>query len=97
MSPLTLRRYRAERLLRREFAGMQGRVLGVVAGRLRGCGVTPDDGDLEACYASAWQGLYMAMLEGQEIANPVGWLVLVTFRRAIEDPTRHRCATEPIC
>ena len=85
MSPLTLRRYRAERLLRREFAGMQGRVLGVVAGRLRGCGVTLDDGDLEACYAVAWQGLYMRMLEGQEIANPVGWLVLVTFRRAIEE------------
>ncbi len=85
MSPLTLRRYRAERLLRREFAGMQGRVLGVVAARLRGCGVTLDQGDLEACYAHAWQGLYMAMLEGQEIANPVGWLVLVTFRRAIEE------------
>jgi RNA polymerase sigma factor (sigma-70 family) len=85
MSPLTLRRYRAERLLRREFAGMQGRVIGVVAGRLRGCGATLDDGDLEACYAAAWQGLYMAMLEGQEIANPVGWLVLVTFRRAIEE------------
>jgi len=85
MSPLTLRRYRAERLLRREFAGMQGRVIGVVVARLRGCGVTLDDGDLEACYASAWQGLYMAMIEGEEIANPVGWLVLVTFRRAIEE------------
>ncbi|MBA3808796.1 MAG: sigma-70 family RNA polymerase sigma factor, partial [Solirubrobacterales bacterium] len=85
MSPVTLRRYRAERLLRREFAGMQARVIGVVAARLRGCGVTLDECDLEACYAGAWQGLYMAILEGQEVANPVGWLVLVTFRRAIEE------------
>jgi RNA polymerase sigma factor (sigma-70 family) len=64
---------------------MQGRVIGAVAARLRGCGVGIDEGDLEACYAAAWQGLYMAMLEGQEITNPVGWLVLVTFRRAIEE------------
>ncbi|HEY4996711.1 MAG TPA: sigma-70 family RNA polymerase sigma factor, partial [Solirubrobacteraceae bacterium] len=85
MSPLLLRRYRAERLLRREFAGMQARVIQVVAGRLRGCGVSLDDSELEACYASAWQGLYMAMVDGQEIANPTGWLVLVTFRRAIEE------------
>jgi DNA-directed RNA polymerase specialized sigma24 family protein len=85
MSPLTLRRYRAERLLRREFAGMQSRAIGAVAGRLRGCGVSLDDGDLQACYATAWQGLYMAMLDGQEIANPFAWLVLVTFRRAIEE------------
>jgi hypothetical protein len=27
----------------------------------------------------------MAVLDGQEIANPAGWLVLVTFRRAIEE------------
>jgi DNA-directed RNA polymerase specialized sigma24 family protein len=89
MSPLTLRRYRAERLLRHEFAAMQGRVLASVMGRLRGCGVSLDDSELEACYAVAWQGLYMAMLEGQEIANPLGWLVLVTFRRAIEEQRRH--------
>jgi DNA-directed RNA polymerase specialized sigma24 family protein len=94
MSPLMLRRYRAERLLRREFAGMKGRVIRVVVGRLRGCGVSLDEGDLEACYAMAWQGLYMEMLEGQEIANPVGWLVLVTFRRAIEE-SRSRARLHP--
>ncbi len=33
----------------------------------------------------AWQGLYAAVLDGEEIANPAGWLVLVTFRRAIEE------------
>jgi DNA-directed RNA polymerase specialized sigma24 family protein len=85
MSPLSLRRYRAERLLRQEFEGLRGRVLASVRGRLRASGVSLDRGDIEACYAQAWQGLYMAVLEGQEISSPAGWLVLSTFRRAIEE------------
>ena len=64
---------------------MRGRVLAAVRGRLGATGVSLDSGDLEACYAQAWQGLYTALLDGQEIENPAGWLVLVTFRRAIED------------
>lgn len=64
---------------------MRGRVLGAARGRLRASGVSLDPTDLEACYAMAWQGLYAAVLDGQEIANPAGWLVLVTFRRAIEE------------
>lgn len=85
MSPLSLRRYRAERLLREEFEGLRERVLASVRGRLGGSAANLDRGDLEACYAQAWQGLYAAVLDGQEIANPTGWLVLVTFRRAIEE------------
>src|SRR5450631_4073118 len=85
MSPLALRRYRADRLLQQEFETMRGRVLAAVRGRLRTSGVSLDSGDLEACYAQAWQGLYTALLDGKEIENPAGWLVLVTFRRAIED------------
>jgi DNA-directed RNA polymerase specialized sigma24 family protein len=85
MSPLTLRRYRAERLLRREFEGLRGRVIASVRGRLGASGARLDPSDLEACYAQAWQGLYAAVLDGQEIANPTGWLTLVTFRRAIEE------------
>ncbi|MGD0453360.1 MAG: sigma-70 family RNA polymerase sigma factor [Solirubrobacteraceae bacterium] len=94
MSPLSLRRHRAERLLREEFEGLRGRVLASVRGRLRASGVSLDQGDLEACYAEAWQGLYAAVLEGQEIANPSGWLVLVTFRRAIDD---HRARARAHC
>ncbi len=97
MSPLSLRRHRAERLLQQEFEGLRGRVLASVQGRLNGAGVSLDRGDLEACYAEAWQGLYAAVLDGQEIANPTGWLVLVTFRRAIEEQrarTRVRCGSE---
>ena len=85
MSPLALRRYRAERLLRDEFQGLRGRVLASVRGRLRAGGVRLDPADLDACYAQAWQGLYAALLEDQEIENPAGWLVVVTFRRAIEE------------
>jgi DNA-directed RNA polymerase specialized sigma24 family protein len=85
VSPSTLRRYRAERLLRQEFEGLREEVLGSVRGRLRARGVHLDGGDLEACYAQAWQGLYAAVAAGAEIANPGGWLTVVTFRRAIDE------------
>jgi DNA-directed RNA polymerase specialized sigma24 family protein len=85
VSPSTLRRYRAERLLRQEFGGLRKEVLRTVRGRLRARGVHLDDGDLEACYAQAWQGLYAAIAAGEEIANPGGWLAVVTFRRAIDE------------
>ncbi len=93
MSPLTLRRYRAERLLRGQFEGLRARVLANVRGRLRASGVRLDPTDLEACYAQAWQGLYMTLLDGQEIASPAGWLVVVTFRRAIEEHRARERAT----
>jgi DNA-directed RNA polymerase specialized sigma24 family protein len=90
VSPLTVRRYRAERMLRREFEGLRGRVMGTVRGRLRASGVSLDASDLEACYAQAWQGLSAAMLVGEEIANTTGWLALVTYRRAIEEHRSRR-------
>jgi RNA polymerase sigma factor (sigma-70 family) len=90
VSPSTLRRYRAERLLRQEFEGLRGRVLESVRTRLRVRGVHLDGADLEACYATAWQGLYAAIAAGEEIANPAGWLTVVTFRRAIDE---HRGAS----
>lgn len=85
VSSLTLRRYRAERLLRRDFAGLRSHVLAVVRVRLRAHGVTLDSSDLEACYANAWQGLYTSVLRGEQVDNPSAWLVLVTFRRAIDE------------
>ena len=87
---MTVRRYRAERMLRKEFEGLRGRVIGTVRGKLRASGVSLDASDLEACYAQAWQGLYAAMLAGEEIANPTGWLALVTYRRAIEEHRSRR-------
>ena len=90
MSPLGLRRYRADRLLREEFEGLRGRVLASARGRLRASGVQLDESDLEACYSQAWQGLYMAMLDGRQVENPAGWLVLVTSRRAIDEHRARR-------
>jgi DNA-directed RNA polymerase specialized sigma24 family protein len=93
MSPLPLRRYRAERLLREEFERLRARVLASVTRRLERAGLRLDEGDLEACYAQAWQGLYGVILEGGEIENPAGWLVVTTFRRAIDV---HRSCGPPI-
>jgi DNA-directed RNA polymerase specialized sigma24 family protein len=85
MSPASLRRYRAERLLREEFRSLRARVIASARGSLRACGVRLDESDLEACYAAAWQGLYAVTLEGQRIGNPAGWLAVATFRRAIDE------------
>src|SRR4051812_2457874 len=85
MSPLTLRRYRADRLLRAEFERLRGRVLRGVSQRLRTVGVRLDSGDLDGCYSQAWQGLYASVLDGREIASPEAWLARVTYRRAIDE------------
>jgi RNA polymerase sigma factor (sigma-70 family) len=84
-----LSRYRAERLLRKDFAGLRTKVLAIVRGQLRAKGIALDPADLEACYAQAWHGLYATVLEGEQVENPSAWLVLVTFRRAIDE---HRAA-----
>ncbi|HEY3971023.1 MAG TPA: hypothetical protein VGL79_06450 [Solirubrobacteraceae bacterium] len=89
MSPSRLSRYRAERLLRKDFAGLRAKVLAIVRGQLRAKGIALDPADLEACYAQAWHGLYATVLEGEQVENPSAWLVLVTFRRAIDE---HRVA-----
>ena len=85
MSPAALRVYRAERLLERDFHALRGRVLGIVRARLRAAGASLDTADLEASYAAAWQGLYGAIVRGEQVANPAAWLALVTYRRAIEE------------
>jgi DNA-directed RNA polymerase specialized sigma24 family protein len=85
MSPLPLRRYRAERLLSEQFEQLRAAVIAGVGARLRAVGVQLDDGDIEASYSQAWQGLYASVLEGAEVANPEAWLALVTYRRALDE------------
>ena len=85
MTPLDLRRYRAERLLRKDFTGLRARVLAIVRSQLRSKGIKLDPADLDACYSQAWHGLYATLLEGEAVENPSAWLVLVTFRRAIDE------------
>jgi RNA polymerase sigma factor (sigma-70 family) len=90
MGSKLLHRFRAERLLREEFEALRAGVTAGVAARLRAAGVQLDSRDLEACYAAAWHGLYAAVLDGQEIASPAGWLALVTYRRAIDEHRARR-------
>jgi DNA-directed RNA polymerase specialized sigma24 family protein len=92
MSVSRLSRYRAERLLRKDFVGLRTKVLAVVRSQLRSKGVVLDAADLEACYAQAWHGLYATVLEGDVVDSPSAWLILVTFRRAIDE---HRSARPP--
>ena len=80
-----LRHYRAERLLRKGFGELRSKVLAIVRARLRAKGLTLDRADLEACYAQAWHGLYAAVLAGETVESPEAWLVLVTFRRAVDE------------
>jgi hypothetical protein len=61
---------------------------------LRASGASLDQGELEACYGAAWQGLYTVLLEGQEVANPAGWLTVVTQRRAIDTYRARRGAEQ---
>src|ERR1700727_1640401 len=85
MSAPSLRRYRAERLLERQFEQLRASVAGGVGARLRALGVRLDESDLEACYAQAWQGLYAAVLDGEQVVSPRAWLTLVTYRRALDE------------
>jgi DNA-directed RNA polymerase specialized sigma24 family protein len=85
MSPQSLRSYRAELLLRKEFKALRGTVLAGVRSRLRGAGVHLDERDVDACYSIAWHSLYAAQLEGAQIGNLAGWLELVTYRRALDE------------
>ncbi len=85
MSPSDLRRYRAERLLRKDFSALRSKVLAIVRSQLRVKSITLDPSDLEACYALAWHALYATVLAGEQVENPSAWLVLVTFRRAIDE------------
>jgi DNA-directed RNA polymerase specialized sigma24 family protein len=94
MSPSTVRRYRAERRLRQDFEGLRSEVAATVRGRLRARGVSVDESDLEACYAQAWQGLYAAMVAGETVSSPTGWLVLVTLRRALDEHRSRLASTE---
>jgi RNA polymerase sigma factor (sigma-70 family) len=94
-----LRRYRAERLLRKDFSGLRAKVLAVVRSQLGSKGIALGHVDLEDCYSQAFAGLYTAVIEGEEVENPTGWLVTVTFRRAIDESraaARRRAAWEEL-
>lgn len=95
MTPPELRRYRADRLLRRDFHARAPEVLAQARRRLAALGVHVDDADLQSCYAQAWQGLYATVLAGEVVATPTGWLVTVTVRRAIDEQRSRASSRTP--
>jgi RNA polymerase sigma factor (sigma-70 family) len=99
MTHSALRRYRAERLLRKDFPALRAKVLAVVRSRLATKGVALGHADLDDCYSQAFAGLYATVLEGEEVESPTGWLVTVTYRRAIDESraaARRRTAWEEL-
>jgi RNA polymerase sigma factor (sigma-70 family) len=85
-----LRRYRAERLLRRDFEALRERVLASVRANIGARRIVLDQSDLEACYSQAWQGLYTVLMKGQEIENHAGWLTAACYRRVIDEYRRRQ-------
>ncbi len=94
MSPSTLRRYRAERLLRQEFGGLREEVLGSVRGAAacqRGAARAGRPGSL--LRGGLAGPLRRDRWRASEIANPRGGSTVVTFRRAIDEHRHARVDT----
>jgi DNA-directed RNA polymerase specialized sigma24 family protein len=83
-----LRQRRADAMLRRDYGALRAHVIGTVARHLRRKSIFFDEGDLEAHYNIAWQGLYSELLAGRAISNPTGWLVRAVIRDAYDDGRR---------
>ena len=79
---------RAERLMQREYEELRAPTLRALRSRLSAQGIRFDDADLDAFYNQAWHGLYEQLSRGEEIENRGGFLVLVSYRRAIEELRR---------
>jgi len=83
-----LRKRRADAMLRRDYRALRAHVIGTVAGHLRRKSIFFDEGDLDAHYNIAWQGLYSELLAGKAVSNPTGWLVKAVIRDAYDDGRR---------
>jgi RNA polymerase sigma factor (sigma-70 family) len=77
-------------VLERDYARLRGPTLAAVRSRLRSAGVIVPDLDLEAFYNQAWHALYERMVAGEEIHSHAGFLVEVTYRRAVDELRRAR-------
>ena len=75
----------AERQLERDYDRLKPETLASLSAKLRARGLRVADADLDGYYNQAWHALYQQAAAGTEIDNPGGFLVLVGFRRAIDD------------
>lgn len=87
----------AETEIERDYARLEAEVVGTARGKLAQTGGTLDEQALAAAYNQAWHALYAARVGGDEIANRVGFLVQVTYRRALDErrAASRRAATDP--
>ncbi len=83
----------AEREIERDYAALEPEVVRTVRGKLTATGGAVDDQALAASYNQAWHTLYAARIAGREIDNRVGFLVQVTYRRALDERTARRDTT----
>ncbi len=79
-------------VLERDYGRLKGETLRAVGSKLRTAGVSYPEQDVEACYNQAWHALYDRLAAGEAVANVPGFLVEVTYRRAIDDIRRLRPA-----
>lgn len=80
-SPLTP----ANDLVTLEYDRHKAEVMRTVASKLSAAGVGSSEADLDASYNEAWHALYLALADGEEIENRIGYLVTVTYRRALNE------------
>ncbi len=87
----------AEREIERDYAQLEAEVVGTARAKLDQTGGTIDEQALAAAYNQAWHALYTERVAGTEIANRVGFLVQVTYRRALDErrAAARRTATDP--
>lgn len=88
--PLARRRGRhsardAEAEIERDYSRLEAEILKTVRAKLSAAGAPIDDGALAASYNEAWHALYAARVGGRQIENRVGFLVQVTYRRALDE------------
>lgn len=93
------RREQADALVAREYELRKAEVLRTVRGRLAARGMRFDDSDLESFYNQAWHGVHLRLSEGGTVENPVGLLVTISERRAVDElrslrPERRAAAGE---
>lgn len=75
----------AKDLVSAEYEKHKPEVIRTVAGKLSAKGIGDTEVDLEASYNEAWHALYVSLTEGTEVENRVGYLVAVTYRRALNE------------
>lgn len=76
---------RVETEVERDYARLKPEILRTVRGKLAAAGAPIDDSDLDASYNQAWHALYAELRAGVEIANRKGFLVQLTYRRAVDE------------